>query len=188
MIFHVSFCCKVIAENCPNLSQLWLRCNHFTNPDLSNAPEFSPTIEHSHLKKLAVLYLRVGENNYNTCKLQPYVFHYVLRNAGETLRELILAARTSTLTDPFMRSLVTRHGLHGLEKLLVVVPGLNDIGGALDLTADFASFAVDCMPRLRKIGNLISWRVGRDDLFVLETDCNMTNYDLEIVCRKMVMR
>ena len=86
MIFHVSFCCKVIAENCPNLSQLWLRCNHFTNPDLSNAPEFSPTIEHSHLKKLAVLYLRVGENNYNTCKLQPYVFHYLLRNAGEALR------------------------------------------------------------------------------------------------------
>ena len=178
----------MIAENCPNLSQLWLRCNHFTNPDLANAPEFSPTIEHSHLKKLAVLYLRVGENNYNTCKLQPYVFHYVLRNAGETLRELILAARTSTLTDPFMRSLVTRHGLHSLEKLLVVVPGLNDIGGALDLTADFASFAVDCMPRLRKIGNLISWRVGRDDLFVLQADCTMTNYDLEIVCRKMVMR
>ena len=79
----------MIAENCPNLSQLWLRCNHFTNPDLSNAPEFSPNIEHSHLKKLAVLYLRVGENNYNTCKLQPYVFHYLLRNAGDTLRDTV---------------------------------------------------------------------------------------------------
>ena len=179
---------KVIAENCPNLSQLWLRCNHFTNPDLSNAPEFSPTIEHPHLRKLAVLYLRVGENNYNTCKLQPYVFHYLLRNAGESLRELILAARTSTLTDKFMKYLVASVGLRSLEKLMVVVPGLNDIPGALDLTADFASFAIDSMPRLRKLGNLISWSVGRDDLFVLEADCTMANYDLEVVCRKMVMR
>ena len=90
--FHFEVCFlprKVIAENCPHLSQLWLRCNHFTNPDLTNAPEFSPSIEHAHLRKLAVLYLRVGENNYNTCKLQPYVFHYLLRNAGETLRGAI---------------------------------------------------------------------------------------------------
>ena len=187
--FEVCFLpCKVIAENCPNLSQLWLRCNHFTNPDLDSAPELRPSIEHSHLRKLAVLYLRVGENNYNTCNLHPYVFHYLLRNAGEALRELIVAARTSTLTDSFMRSLVTQHGLRGLEKLLVVVPGVNDIGGALSLTTDFASFAIDCMPRLRKIGNLISWTVGPEDLLVIQRDCSMTNYDLEIVCRKMVMR
>ena len=190
--FEVSLLpCKVIAENCPNLSQLWLRCNHFTNPDLASAPElspFSPSIGHAHLRKLAVLYLRVGENNYNTCNLHPYVFHYLLRNAGEALRELIVAARTSTLTDSFMRSLVTQHGLRGLEKLLFVVPGVNDIGGALALTTDFASFAIDFMPRLRKIGNLISWTVGPEDLHVIQQDCSMTNYDLEIVCRKMVMR
>ncbi len=77
---------KVIGENCPNLTQLWLRCNHFGNPELSNAPEFAPTIQHSYYSKLSVLYFRVGESNYNTCKLRPYVLDYILRNAGDSLR------------------------------------------------------------------------------------------------------
>jgi hypothetical protein len=42
--------------------------------------------------------------------------------------------------------------------------------------------------RLRKLGNLISWNVNPDDLSVLNSDCIMENYDLEIMCRKMVMR
>ncbi len=87
-----------------------------------------------------------------------------------------------------MKHLLAANGLFGLEKLLVVVPGLNDIGGALDLTYDFASFAVDNLQSLRRLGNLISWTVDPNDMYVLTQDCAMENYDLEIMCRKMTMR
>ena len=61
--------------------------------------------------------------------------------------------RSDTISDAYMKHLLLNHSLFGLEKLLVVVPGLNDIGGALDLSYDFASCAVDNLRALKKLGD-----------------------------------
>ncbi len=63
---------QVIGQNCPNLRQLWQRCNVF-NGSLRNGKE------HGFFSKLEILYFRVGENNLFVSTVSKDVVRYILR-------------------------------------------------------------------------------------------------------------
>ena len=85
-----------IAESCPGLAQLWARCNHLTAPWEVEEAVRRP---HAHLTNLHTLYFRVGENELAVTSVPSYVLQYLLRNTGPRLRELIIAMRSSVITD-----------------------------------------------------------------------------------------
>ena len=172
-----------IAETCPGLSYLWSRSNHIMAPyddEIHKKP-------HSHLMNLKTLYLRVGEGELSVCSFPEYVLFYLLRNARH-LRELIIAVRSNLINDHYIQRLVTQCELEQLEKILVVVPGLNSLPGILKLTINTVHALMHLCPRLRKLGNILSWDVTQEDVIEVESIVMDMNYDLEIVNRKMTMR
>ncbi len=64
----------MIGANCPNIRQLWNRCNVF-NSSLGQ----KNGVEHKFFTKLEVLYFRVGENNLFVSTVSPLVLRYLLR-------------------------------------------------------------------------------------------------------------
>eukprot|EP00088_Acartia_fossae_P025026 TRINITY_DN25880_c0_g1_i1.p1 TRINITY_DN25880_c0_g1~~TRINITY_DN25880_c0_g1_i1.p1 ORF type:complete len:309 (-),score=44.53 TRINITY_DN25880_c0_g1_i1:316-1242(-) len=172
-----------IAENCPNLNQLWLRCNHFQNQATTYLPS-----QHNFLTRLSVMYLRIGDGErYIDRSLSLSVLVFLLKNAP--LKELLLAVRSAIINDSNMIQLFNQCPLlQGLEKLMIVVPGVNSMQGILELTECFVNFVnVNC-PRIQKLGNLLSWRLDKifvDELLQAVQECN---WDLNIINKKMTMR
>jgi len=172
-----------IAENCPNLKQLWSRSNHLMAP----YDEDSVITEHSFLNKLNVLYLRVGEGELSVTTIPEYVIPYLLRNAKD-LTELILAVRSNTINDFYIQKVISDCELFQLEKVMIVVPGMNSLPGILKLKINTVHALMHLCPNLRKLGNLLSWDVDKADVMEVEQIISEMNYDLEIVNKKMTMR
>jgi len=172
-----------IAENCPNLRQLWSRSNHLM------APYEDETLKknHTYLTNLKVLYLRVGEGELSVTSIPEYVLPYLLRNAKE-LTELLIAIRSHLINDHYIQALVTDCELFNLEKVMIVVPGLNSLPGILKLKVNTVHALMHLCPQLTKIGNLLSWDVDKADVLELEQTVVEMNYDLELVNKKMTMR
>jgi len=172
-----------IAENCPGLCQLWSRSNHLM------APYEDDTIKksHSYLSNLKILYLRVGEGELSVTSIPEYVMPYLLRNAKE-LRELIVAIRSNVINDYYIQSLVTDYELFGLEKIMIVVPGLNSLHGILKLKVNTVHALMHLCPNLKKLGNLLSWDVAPEEAMEVEQVVAEMNYNLEVVNKKMTMR
>jgi len=172
-----------IAENCPGLCQLWSRSNHLM------APYEDDTIKksHSYLSNLKILYLRVGEGELSVTSIPEYVMPYLLRNAKE-LRELIVAIRSNVINDYYIQSLVTDCELFGLEKIMIVVPGLNSLHGILKLKVNTVHALMHLCPNLKKLGNLLSWDVAPEEAMEVEQVVAEMNYNLEVVNKKMTMR
>ena len=171
-----------IAENCANLKQLWSKSNHLMAP----YDEEDTVTEHSCLKKLNGLYLSVGSGVLPTT-LPEYVIPYVLRNA-KGLTELVIAVRSVTIDDRYVQRLILDCELFQLEKVMIVVPGLNSIRGILKLKVNTIHALMDWCPNLRKLGNLLSWNVDKADVLEVEQIISEMNYDLELVNKKMTMR
>ena len=172
-----------IAENCPGLTQLWSRSNHIMAPyddEIHKKP-------HNFLMNLKTFYMRVGEGELSVCSFPEYVLFYLLRNANQ-LRELIIAIRSNLINDNYIQRLVTQCELDRLEKILLVVPGLNSLPGILKLTINTVHALMHLCPQLRKLGNILSWDVTKEDVIEVESIVIDMNYDLEIVNRKMTMR
>lgn len=178
-----------LGKDCPNLTSLWLRSHYFNvfrgchdelPKDLSMA--------HDYFKKLKVLYFRVGEGELSISNMPPYVLPFILKNSRD-LNELILAVRSSKITDDFIRELLLEANLCQLRKLLIVVPGLNNLSYVLGLTLDTVRFALGFCPNLNKIGNLISWSVDRNsfEFQYLNEMLLCQNFDLDLIFRNMVM-
>jgi len=172
-----------IAENCPNLRQLWSRSNHLM------APYEDETLKrnHSYLTNLKVLYLRVGEGELSVTSIPEYVLSYLLRNARE-LTELLIAIRSKMISDHYVQRLVSDCELFALEKVMIVVPGLNSLPGILNLKVNTVHALMHLCPNLSKIGNLLSWDVDKEDVLELEQMVLEMNYNLELVNKKMTMR
>jgi len=174
----------VIAETCPGLAQLWLRSNHLA---ASPTPDPSVRIQHGYLSNLKILYLRVGEGELSVVHLPEYILPFLLRNTSG-LRELILAVRTSTITDTYLNQLIAQCRLTELEKVLIVVPGLNSLHGIIQLTSTSVHQLLHCCPRLSKVGNLLSWSVEKEEVVELREMVQEHNYQLEILDKRMNMR
>jgi len=172
-----------IAENCPNLRQLWSRSNHLM------APYEDETIKkhHLYLTNLKVLYLRVGEGELSVTSIPEYVLPYLLRNAKE-LSELIIAIRSNVINDYYIQKLITDCELFELEKIMIVVPGLNSLPGILKLKVNTVHALMHHCPNLTKLGNLLSWDVDKEESLEVEQVVIEMNYNLEVVNKKMTMR
>ena len=90
-------------------------------------------------------------------------------------QELILAVRSSTICDSYVCNiLLPACRPHQLEKVMIVVPGLNSLPGILNLTATTLERILSACPNLKKIGNLLSWKLQRSilvDFIVFNTEC-----------------
>ena len=188
---------KVVGENCPNLTEFWCRSNFFTltssgyenleDDSMSPPPEFSS--DHKYFQKLKTLYFRVGEGELSIVYLPFYVLYYILRNA-KNLTELIIAVRSSTVNHNNMVKLLQKCEMARLEKLLIVVPGMNSLPNILNLTMNTVYFIIDYCVHLKKLGNLLSWTL-EDEIEVFndfQREITETNFELEILNKKMLMR
>ena len=190
---------RTVGENCPNISEFWCRSNFFTissngyqnieySTDSSTLP---PEVlqEHKYFQKLKTLYFRVGEGELSVVFLPSYVLQYILRNASD-LKELIIAVRSSTINHQNITKLLEECNLRSLEKLLLVVPGMNSLPNILNLNMSTLYFIIDFCPAMKKLGNLLSWSL-EDEVILLNdfmeeiSDCN---FDIEILNKKMLMR
>lgn len=175
---------SIVAEHCPVLSQLWCRSNHLLAPLQKDE---TVKMEHNYLKCLSVLYLRVGEGELSLINLPEYILPFLLKNAP--LKELILAVRSSTICDGYVcNTLLPACRTQLIEKVMIVVPGLNSLPGILHLTATSLHHILAACPNLRKIGNLLSWKLQSEDILELQETAAELNWDLEIVNKKMTMR
>lgn len=176
---------SVVAENCPVLGQFWCRSNHLLAPPLK---EDTVKMDHNYLTYLSVLYLRVGEGELSLVHLPEYILPYLLRNAP--LKELILAVRSSTICDNYVVNtlLPACRSTQAVEKVMIVVPGLNSLPGILNLTATSLERILTACPNIRKIGNLLSWKLQSEDILELLETASELNWDLEVVNQKMTMR
>ena len=81
--------------------------------------------------------------------------HYLLSNAKE-LRELIVAIRSNVINDYYIQRLITECELFALEKIMIVVPGLNSLHGILKLKVNTVHALMHLCPNLTRLGNLLS--------------------------------
>lgn len=175
---------STVAANCVNLQQLWFRSNHF----LAGAQSETLPVKHSWLSNLEILYLRIGLNElYVVHNLPDNLIPFLTRNAP--LKEMILAIRSKTINDSFIKDLIKTNHLTGLEKLLLVVPGVNSIPGILDLTENTVEYVIKNCKNIKKLGNLLSWKIERE-FFKRELRATIkeSNWDLEIIDKRMTMR
>ena len=185
---------QTLGKTCPNLVSLWLRSNHFQvakgshfsgNGGQDELPEDIPA-NHSGFTNLKTLYFRVGEGELALTFVPTYVLSYILRNAVD-LTELIIALRSYVINDDYICGLLIDCSLYKLEKLLIVVPGVNNLPGVIKLTMHTVSFVMDFCATMKKLGNVLSWDVSKTDIANLKQKVKDENQDLDLVYRHMVM-
>ena len=181
---------NTLAKNCPNLVNLWLKSNFFqvSRGCREDLPEDMP-MKHGYFQKLEILFFKVGEGELSLNFVPPYVFHYIVRNSSQRLKELTIALRSHIISDEYICGLLTEHNLIHLEKVLIVVPGLNNLPRVLSLTMQSVNFILDFCPKLKSLGNLRSWNIqGNDPQFdSIRDNLTMNNYDIKIICRNQTL-
>ena len=157
--------------------------------DGSSLPPTEFSGEHKYFQKLKTLYFRVGEGELSIVYLPSYVLPYILRNAAD-LKELIIAVRSSSINHKHITNILQDCGLKQLEKLLIVVPGMNSLPNILSLNMETVYFIIDYCSHLRKLGNLLSWTLEEDGVLlnVFLEEISENNFAIEILNKKMVMR
>ena len=179
---------KLLGETCPFLQSLWLRSNHFqvTKGGREEVPEeFIPN--HSYFQHLKTLYFRVGEGELALSFVPNYVLHYLLRNAGRNLRELIIALRCYFMEDDYFCNLLIQRNLQALTKLIICVPGLNNLPAVIPLSMKSVHFVLDFCLEIKTIGNLLSWTLNKEEFEICRSSLESNNYDIELICRHTVM-
>ena len=131
----------------------------------------------------------MGEGELSIVFLPSYVLPYILRNASE-LKELIIAVRSSTINHGNIIRLLQDCRLSKLEKLLIVVPGMNSLPNILNLNMNTLYFVIDYCPLLKKLGNLLSWSLEEDAVLLNDflEEVSESNFEIELLNQKMVMR
>eukprot|EP00088_Acartia_fossae_P064964 TRINITY_DN7_c0_g1_i1.p1 TRINITY_DN7_c0_g1~~TRINITY_DN7_c0_g1_i1.p1 ORF type:complete len:610 (+),score=121.82 TRINITY_DN7_c0_g1_i1:53-1882(+) len=174
---------KSIAENCTNLKMLWFRSNHFA----PSATQENLPLDHSYLTKLHTLYLRIGNNElYMVQNFPQDVLPFLIKNAP--LQELILAIRSSVINDTYILDLLKKPNLAGLEKFLVVIPGMNSIMSTISLTDKTLNFILNNLRSLKKVGNLLSWSLPQEYRSEIDQKIREKKLEIEVVNKKMTMR
>lgn len=180
---------QTLGKNCPNLNSLWLRSNHFQVTGKGGRDKLPDDMQGNHgfFSKLRTLYFRVGEGELALTFVPPYVLPFMLRNA-QSLKELKIALRSYIIYDDYICGLLIDCDLYQLEKLLIVVPGCNNLPGVIPLTMQTVNFVWDFCPRMKSLGNLLSWDVLKSEEFgALKRRIKDENLQIDLVCRHMVM-
>ncbi len=177
-----------IGENCPNLTALWLRSNHFQSPKQIREdiePKDFPR-DHNYFFQLRTLYFRVGENELSVAFVTPFVIHYILTN-GQSLTDLTLAMRTHIFSDTFMVNLFLKCNVSNLEKLQILLPANNNLPGVFPLSVEAIEAILANCPNIRMIGNLLSWSVAQTDEHLKNRmlEIERSNCHVEFINRKM---
>ena len=176
---------KLLGQSCPYLRSLWLRSNHFQvtkGGRCEEVPEeFLPT--HNYFKNLQTLYFRVGEGELALSFVPNYVLHYLLKNAGLGLRELIIALRCYFMDDKYLCDLLIQRNLQALKKLIICVPGLNNLNAVIPLTMKSVNFVLDFCQGIKTMGNLLSWTLNKEEFEICQLSLESNNYDIELICR-----
>lgn len=173
---------KAIAEYCVKLQMLWYRSNHFTPNSQDELPE-----KHNFLTNLHTLYLRIGNNElYIVQNFPDDVLPFLTRNAP--LRELIVAVRSPVINDKFVQKLLKKPNFSEIEKILLLIPGVNSIKSTLKIHDETLEYIINNCKKIKKIGNLLSWSLSDDSKEDLKAKALEQRWDIEIIDKKMIMR
>ncbi len=94
----------------------------------------------------------------------------------------------AVLDSSYMTDLLLECGLSKLEKLLLLLPGVNDTPAVFKLDSGFLEFLLDFCPGMKKVGNLLTWSVTREDCGRLRGDgARYGQHDLDLMYRTMTM-
>ena len=121
--------------------------------------------------------------------MPTYVLSYILRNAVD-LTELKIALRSYIVSDDYICGLLIDCCLYKLEKLLIVVPGINNLSGVIKLTMRTVEFVMDFCTGITSIGNVYSWDVlthPESEFVKLKKKINDEHLELNLINRHMVM-
>ncbi len=113
------------------------------------------------------------------------------------MNELILPLRApEVMRSDAALNLIHQCQLVNLTKLLLVLPGLNDMPGAFNLSLDFLRWLLDYCKNLNKVGNVFVWDVSLLEVMNLirneynrgSASVNDSRAELEIQFKIMHMR
>ena len=117
-----------------------------------------------------------------------YVLSYILRNSIE-LTELTIALRSYVISDDYICGLLIDCCLYKLEKLVIVVPGVNNLPGVIKLTMRTVEFVIEFCSNIKILGNVLSWDVLKteSEFVKLKQKIIDENFDLNLICRHQNM-
>lgn len=164
---------ETVGVSCPALKGLWLRCNEFVY-----APEeILLTTRHDFLKNVLVLYFRIGEVMTSVGNLRQDILPFLLCN-GQKLQELFIAIRSPMVCGSYIANMLREFDIASLTKLMILVPGLNNLPKVLNISKEEASEMIYRLPELKKLGNLISWKISDEDYVSLCREFKDTELDI----------
>ncbi|KAK3868466.1 hypothetical protein Pcinc_026139 [Petrolisthes cinctipes] len=164
---------RIIAENCYNLSKLFLHANIAS----VNSPLESSS---NKLQKLEVLSLRLGNDE---LVMSPAACELVLFLVvgKQLLQELFLLVRSPGITHGFINTLLAANPLPHLKTLIIDVPRRTLAAPMLDLGLETAYLLINTCPSLHILGNLICWNVTHHQVEELQAMKRLLNYNLTIL-------
>ncbi|XP_049814739.1 uncharacterized protein LOC126262271 [Schistocerca nitens] len=172
-----------IGDNCPNLKELWIKCNELLcNPEWV-AP-VSQRIVYTHLESL---YVRIGETEDSECFLPSEVLVYILR-CSWGLKSLQLIFRSVSVADTWFDSVLMEINTGSLEKIFIAIPGSNCNYSAVMLSMETVESIMIHCPKLKVLGNLLVWNVTRTQVKELRDWITARNLDVLIVYRFMKIK
>ncbi|XP_071527567.1 uncharacterized protein [Panulirus ornatus] len=164
---------KIIAENCRNLSKLFL----FANVAVVDSPLKSSC---NKLNKLEVLSVRLGHDELILSPMACDLVLFLLKEA-HLLQELYLLMRSHGVHHNFISTLLDVNPLSNLKILIADAPRRTLAAPMLELTIETAFFLINTCPHLQLLGNLISWNVTPGEVAQLQAVARMCNYNMTVI-------
>ncbi|KAK3930697.1 F-box protein SKP2B [Frankliniella fusca] len=175
----------LVGEHCPQLRQLWMRCNVLTLTETST----TTTRPFSRLENLS---LRVGWDERSVSHLPASFVQRLVRNA-ERLRQLYVAVNSADVTDAWLAAVLDAMDCSALVELFVLLPNNNASDDApfaprLALTpASVRAVRARC-PALEQLGNLLVWSFQQEEVRHLQDQLRASNCVLRLVAKETVWR
>ncbi|XP_069172157.1 uncharacterized protein [Procambarus clarkii] len=164
---------QIIAENCYNLTKLFLHANvSVVDRSLKNSC--------NKLQKLEVLSLRLGHDELIMSPTACDLVFFLLREA-HYLQELYLLVRSHAVHHGFITKLLVINKLSHLKMLIADVARRTLSVPMLELTIETAFLLIDTCPHLQLLGNLICWNVTPEEVAELQSVTKMRNYNLTVI-------
>lgn len=181
-----------IGAHCPQLRQLWMRCN-FLNlepPQDAAPPGPRPGRRFARLENLS---LRVGWDERSVCRL-PAAFVQGLVRDVLALRKLYVAVNSADVTDEWLRLVLDAMDCAALRTLFVLLPARNAAAAPgssaplLALSPESVRLVRERCPDLEELGNLLVWSFQHEEVRHLQQELRAANCVLKLVAKETVWR
>ncbi|KAE8753020.1 putative salivary gland protein 1 [Frankliniella occidentalis] len=183
----------LVGAHCPQLRQLWMRCNVLTLATAPEAPEAAPSGPTDRpFSRLENLSLRVGWDERSVSRLPATFVERLVRHA-EQLRQLYIAVNSADVTDAWLASVLDAMDCSSLSELFVLLPNNNygddaPFAPRLALTpASVRAVRAKC-PALEQLGNLLVWSFQQEEVRHLQDQLRASNCLLRLVAKETVWR